>query len=55
MTTAEVAERLRRSVKTIQRLAHKGKLPPALKLDGVRGGFLFARQTVDNYANQKEG
>ena len=50
MTTAQVADRLGRSVPTVIRLVNSGKLAPATKLPGIRGAYMFTRESVDALA-----
>lgn len=47
MTTAEAADALGVSVKTITRWAASGKLPPVKRLPGRRGAMLFASEAVE--------
>lgn len=54
MTTAAVAERLRRSKRTIHRMADRGELPAAHRLDGKTGALLFSRQVVEMYAQTQK-
>lgn len=53
LTSPEVAARLRRSVRTVHRLALAGDLPYALKLPGPNGAFLFHPNVVDEYQNRR--
>ena len=55
LTTAETAALLSRSVRTVARLAAEGELPYVRKLDGIRGGYLFDRGTVELFARQSNG
>lgn len=41
MTTKEVAERLGKSVRTVQRMVGRGALTPHTILPGIRPTFLF--------------
>lgn len=41
MTAAEVAAQLDRPRREVIRLVERGALRPAMKLDGVRGAYLF--------------
>ena len=53
LTTAEVAQLLERSPRTVAKLAASGELPCVRKLDGVRGGYLFDRGTVELFKRQR--
>jgi len=46
LTTAQVAERLGVSVKTVARWANAGTLPTAVKAPGLRGARLFRTEDV---------
>lgn len=46
LTAREAAEHLGVSVQTISRWAMSDKLPPAKKLPGIRGAYLFAAEDV---------
>lgn len=46
MTSAEAADALRVSVKTITRWAASGKLTPVKRLPGKRGAMLFDSEQV---------
>jgi predicted site-specific integrase-resolvase len=41
LTTAQVAEKLGKSVATVNRWAADGRLKPAAKAPGIRGAWLF--------------
>lgn len=47
MTTAEAAEALGVSIKTVTRWAASGKLTPLKKLPGPRGAFIFNSGDVE--------
>lgn len=47
MTTRQVAERLKRSRRTIDRWADSGELPAAMVFEGLRGPRLFKRSVVE--------
>ena len=46
VTTAEVAEILGKSARTVQRMADAGTLPVAQRLPGIHGAILFRRDDV---------
>jgi excisionase family DNA binding protein len=50
MTTAEAAERLGCSVKTIARMVDDGRLTALMKLPGLRGPYLFAPSVIEHAA-----
>ncbi len=50
LTTAEVAERLQTTPRTINRWASSGRLPVALRLPGATGANLFDPEVVDAFA-----
>ena len=47
ITTAEAAERLGRSVPTVNRWARTGIIQPVHKLPGIRGPYLFDPEDID--------
>lgn len=47
ITTAEAAERLGKSVPTINRWARNGLIQPVHKLPGIRGPYLFDPEDVE--------
>lgn len=53
MTTAQAAERLRCSVKTIHRMVEDGRLIASLKLPGETGAYLFEAAEVERVAAEK--
>jgi excisionase family DNA binding protein len=55
MTTAEAAQVLGVSTKTVVRMAEDGRLTPHRKLPGLRGTYLFLRAEVKRYAAQQDG
>lgn len=52
LTTAEAAERLGYSTRTIQRMADDGRLTPAKKLPGETGGYLFDSAEIERVAQE---
>jgi len=50
LTTAQAAERLGKSVRTVHRMASDGRLPHVAKLEGDRGSWLFDQAVVDMLA-----
>lgn len=50
--TAEAAERLQVSVRTIHRLVARGELTPVAKLPGSTGAYLFARADITALADK---
>ncbi|HEU4543317.1 MAG TPA: helix-turn-helix domain-containing protein [Jiangellaceae bacterium] len=58
LTTAQVAEQLGVSVRTVNRLVHRGKLPPAEQIGGRANGralaHLFDARDVENYRLRRE-
>ena len=50
LTTAEVAERLGTTPRTVNRWASSGRLAVALRLPGVTGPNLFDPEVVDAFA-----
>lgn len=53
LTSAEAAQKLRVSRTTIHRWVTTGRLPYIQKLEGIRGGYLFAPAAVDRLARQQ--
>lgn len=53
LPTKQVAELLRVDVRTVHRMAEDGRLPPALKLPGTTGAWLFERADVERIADQR--
>jgi len=53
LTSAQVADILGKSVRTIHRLAESGDLAPALKVPGKTGAFLFDPADVEALAATK--
>ena len=47
MTTAQAAEHLGCSVKTITRMVEDGRLTAQIKLPGLRGPYLFERAEIE--------
>ena len=47
LTTAKVADLLGVDVRTVHRWVDAGRLTPAMKLDGLRGPYLFERAEVE--------
>ena len=47
LTAAEVAERLGKTVATVNRMAADGRIPTAHKLPGIRGARLFRATDID--------
>lgn len=52
MTTAQVAERLRVTARTVNRWVEAGRLPVAQRLPGATGANLFDPATVDELEAQ---
>lgn len=53
ITTAEVAQVLGVSVKTVNQWASQGRLTVAQKLPGVRGANLYRRSYIEALANKR--
>jgi len=53
VSTAEVAQLLGKSTATVKRMAQKGSLPPAMKLPGETGAYLFDRALVETYVKER--
>lgn len=47
LTSPEVAAELGITLRTVQRMAKRGRLPVAQKLPGQRGAYLFSREVVE--------
>jgi len=54
LTTEQVAERLGKSVATVNRLAVRDRLPAAVQLNGVRGARLFDADVVATYEREQQ-
>lgn len=52
-TTAQVAALLGVTSTTIIRDTHRGKIKPAYKVPGLRGGFLYAIDYIDSLVAEK--
>lgn len=52
ITTAQVAERYRKAVRTVNRQAKSGRLPFVQKLPGERGAYLFDPEEVERVLGQ---
>lgn len=50
LTSAQVAEILGKSVRTVNRLAKAGELPVAMKVAPNTGAYLFDREDVEKLA-----
>lgn len=50
LSTRKAARVLGVTTRTVQRLAASGHLPPAYRLDGLRGAFLFYQEDVHDLA-----
>lgn len=50
LPTRDVVERLGLSTSTISRLVQQGKLTPAIRGDGIRGGMWFRAEDIEAYA-----
>lgn len=46
LSTAQVAEKIGKSVKTVQRIAASGEIP-AIKLPGLTGAYIFDARDVE--------
>ncbi len=53
LTSPEVAQQLRCSVRTVHRLVTSNQLTPAQKLPGPNGAFLFDAAVVETYRRQR--
>jgi excisionase family DNA binding protein len=54
VSTAQVAEQRRVTVKTVLRWVATGKLTPAVKMPGKTGAYLFTRESVDALTESHE-
>ena len=52
ISTAEAAETLGVSVRTVNRWADEGKIVPAGKAPGIRGGYLYDPAEVERVAKE---
>lgn len=50
LTSAQVAEILGKSVRTVNRMAKSGALPVAMKVGPQTGAYLFARADIERLA-----
>src|SRR5258706_13888744 len=55
LTSADVAAILRRTERTVVRLAAAGELPYIFKGNGLRGAYLFDPHVVEMYAKHRRG
>lgn len=55
VSSAEAAARLAVHRRTVIRWAHDGILVPAVHAPGIRGAFMFERDTVEALARSREG
>lgn len=53
MTTADVAQALGVSVRTVARYVERGTLAPSLRLPGLRGAHLFDPADVERLARER--
>lgn len=51
LTSFQVAVILGKSPRTVQRMAKTGEIPPAQKLPGPNGAFLFRRGEIEAMAS----
>lgn len=49
LPTREVVKRLESSTSTVSRLVRQGKLTPAIRGEGIRGGMWFRPEDIDAY------
>jgi len=49
LLTADVAERLGKSIKTVQRMAEAGEIPGARKLPGQTGAWYFDPELFEHW------
>ena len=54
ISSAEVAQRLGRDVRTIHRMVLRGDLAPLGKIPGLRGAYLFDAAEVDRLIGAPE-
>ncbi|HEY7487578.1 MAG TPA: helix-turn-helix domain-containing protein [Streptosporangiaceae bacterium] len=47
ISTAEVARRLGKDVRTVHRLVDAGRLTPVIKTPGLRGAYMFDPDAVE--------
>lgn len=52
--TAQVAEILDRSVPTINRWVHEGRLKPVSKLPGHSGAYVFRRSDIEALRHERQ-
>lgn len=52
LRSSEVCKRLNIDRSTLSRWVASGRIKPAMKLDGIRGAFLFAASEVDRAKKQ---
>lgn len=55
LTTAQVAEKVGRTVATVNRWAAEGRLKPAHKLPGDTGAYLYRRTDVEDLLAESAG
>ena len=53
LSTAEAAERVGVSVRTLNRMADDGRITPAAKAPGLRGGYLYEPAEVERVAAEQ--
>jgi excisionase family DNA binding protein len=53
LTTAQVAAKLGKSTRTVQRMAESRELPYVAKLPGPRGAYVFDPEVVELAARQE--
>lgn len=53
MTSTEAGVLLRKSGRTVQRMAEKGELPFVRKLPGANGAYLFDRAVIESAAAEQ--
>ena len=54
MTTADVAEYLGVSVRTVARMADDGRITPKMKFPGETGPYLFTRAEAERARREQE-
>jgi hypothetical protein len=54
LTTSQVAEILGRTPRRVSQLVRSGQLHPELKLEGIRGAYLFRPQDVEAFLRAEE-
>lgn len=52
ITTREAAELLGKSVRATIRLVESGKLQPIRKFPGLRGPYIFDRDTIETFSDR---